>query len=360
MKKEQKFSTRFADLQPRHSAEEKAAMKASVAVYGVLNPVLFDEEGNLLDGRYRLELDPNAPRKVIKGLGSDAEKRAFVFQCSHARRNLTPDQKQELSTKQRKVAEDLRKQDPKTFTLKVIAEKLGVATSTVSRWLDNPTGTNLHVQNGSGQKPDARPKVSPADRQKIAKRVAAGESKAKLGREYDISAQAIGKIAKAINKKASDKQSTADAEMANGEAQQIPMSQQRVEEASAVPIASAQHGELEQSAPTPFDDVIGEVQAMLERLASCDNLSAEINRLIPGTVDVGKNKKVTGWLTNHFVKVLKKLEGKAAAFIQQPAEDDLVQDDKADPVDEVDDDSLDDEDDADTGRPSLPVRGKVG
>ena len=115
-----KLKTPFADLLPPLSADEFAALKASDAA-GIRerDPALFDEEGNLLDGRHRLKIDPKWPRKVVKGLKTDAEKMAFVFQVNFSRRNLTPDQKQELSTKQRKVAQDLRKQDPKRFTQKV-------------------------------------------------------------------------------------------------------------------------------------------------------------------------------------------------------------------------------------------------
>jgi ParB-like chromosome segregation protein Spo0J len=84
--------TPFEDLLPPLSREEYEALRASIRANDVLNPVIFDEDDNVLDGHNRLEIDPDAPRRVISGL-SLAEKRAFVFSANMGRRNLSPAQK---------------------------------------------------------------------------------------------------------------------------------------------------------------------------------------------------------------------------------------------------------------------------
>jgi hypothetical protein len=72
--KSPKLRTPFQDILPPLSAEEFDALKASIGKRGVLNSVLVDEAGNVLDGHHRLKIEPDAPRKVIRGLTVYAEK----------------------------------------------------------------------------------------------------------------------------------------------------------------------------------------------------------------------------------------------------------------------------------------------
>ncbi len=92
---------------PPLSTDEFAALKASCKD-GIRDPVLVDDDDNVLDGQHRLKIDPNAPRKVVPGLTTDAEKKAFIYQINKARRSLTPQQKQELAAEQSEVAVALR------------------------------------------------------------------------------------------------------------------------------------------------------------------------------------------------------------------------------------------------------------
>ncbi len=140
--------TKFKDVLPRPSPEEFAALKASdEAGIRERDPILTDEDGAILDGFARYSIDENWPRKIVKGLKTDAEKIAFIFQVNFSRRNLTPAQKRQIAIKMRDVARNLRKQDKKKFTNKVVAGMLGVAESSVARWFK--TGTNLQVQDSS-------------------------------------------------------------------------------------------------------------------------------------------------------------------------------------------------------------------
>ena len=200
----QKLKKRFANILPPLSGDEFAALKASCK-RGIRDPILVDEDGNVLDGHHRLQIDPNAPRKVVKGLRSDAEKKAFIFQLNFARRNLTPAQKRQLALKMRDVARALRKQDHKKYTLEVVAGMLGVNSSTVSRWLKPVVGTNLHMQNSSHSRQDARNKLTASQRHEIEELVEAGEPQAEIAKQYSVSRKTVSKTArKAPPKRASD------------------------------------------------------------------------------------------------------------------------------------------------------------
>lgn len=136
--------------------------------------MFVDENDNVLDGHHRLKIDPDAPRKVIRGL-SPGEKEAFVFRTNHARRNLSGDQKRELHAKMKLTAAKLRAEDAKKWTQAKVAEALGVAQQTVSDWF--PTvRSNTGAGKASKPKPDARTKVTPEGKQKAYERVVAGET----------------------------------------------------------------------------------------------------------------------------------------------------------------------------------------
>ena len=338
------IKTPFAKLLPPLSDDEFAALKASIKVHGVLDPILEDEDGNILDGRHRLKIDPNAPRKVVKGLGSDAEKKAFVFQTNNARRNLSPGQKKKLIATQREVALALRDQDPKKFTEKVVAGMMGVDQSTISRRLSR-SGNNMHVHNASTPRQDARSKVPETVRSTVPDRVKKGESKKEIAKELGVTQRTVSNIVKSKSQKASGKKSAAVPNAVSGEAQQLPNTQSSAEESSAVPAAALPGHEEEPSPTTPFDEAIAEVQAMLENLKPCNELTRKIATLVPGAIDVENNVNSATNLTQRFAKALKKLEAKAAEFREQPTDDEAI--------------PAKDEDETDTGRPSLRIAGKV-
>lgn len=188
----------FDDLLPPLSTEEFEALRADIKENGVLHPVFVDEDGNVLDGRHRLKIDPDAKRKVIRGL-TDAEKQAFVFRCNFVRRNLSPAQKDEARRKMRDVAKSLREEDAKKWTQAKVATALGIERSTVSRWFDT---TSVKSHNGSKPQPDARVKVNPAKRPEIAAAVKSGKPQAQVAADLGVSQQAVSKIVREETKKA--------------------------------------------------------------------------------------------------------------------------------------------------------------
>lgn len=80
-------------LLPPLSAEDYAALKASIAREGVLIPVEVDETGNIIDGHHRVKICQELgisdwPVVVREGLDR-SQKRAIARQLNIARRHLT-------------------------------------------------------------------------------------------------------------------------------------------------------------------------------------------------------------------------------------------------------------------------------
>ena len=114
-------------VMPDLAADDFAALKADIAARGVLVPVEYDEDGNVLDGHHRVracqELGINDwPRFVRKGLSED-EKRLHARQLNLARRHLNQAQKREL------IAAQLK--DTPAQSNRQIAGGLGVSDNTV-------------------------------------------------------------------------------------------------------------------------------------------------------------------------------------------------------------------------------------
>ena len=76
----------------RATDAEYQAIKSSIATFGVVQPVIVDEMGNLIAGRLRkracTELGVNCPTEVIAGLTRD-EKDQLSFELDFCRRHLS-------------------------------------------------------------------------------------------------------------------------------------------------------------------------------------------------------------------------------------------------------------------------------
>jgi ParB-like chromosome segregation protein Spo0J len=122
-------ATHAYQVMPPHTPEQYAALKADIAAHGVQEPIDVDEEGEIVDGftRARIcqEFGIECPKRVVRGLRTEAEKRDYAWRMNLLRRQLTREQK-------RKLAKQLRVEG-KTETR--IAEWLGVSQATVSQWL---------------------------------------------------------------------------------------------------------------------------------------------------------------------------------------------------------------------------------
>lgn len=130
---------------PPLAPDERAALRESITTFGILQPVVVDEEGNVLDGHHRAEiateLGIDYPRIVLPGL-SEEQKIEQALVLNLARRHLAADQKQAL------VA-DLRSRG---LSIRWISERTGIPKSTVSRLSSGvPDGTPRYVSGRDGK-----------------------------------------------------------------------------------------------------------------------------------------------------------------------------------------------------------------
>jgi len=108
-------------LLPPLSEEEYNALKEDIAKRGVLVPVEYDEDGNILDGHHRVKICEelgikNWPSIVRIGM-SEEEKTEHVLALNLDRRHLTREQRRELVAKLREQGWSLRR----------IGEKVGIS-----------------------------------------------------------------------------------------------------------------------------------------------------------------------------------------------------------------------------------------
>ena len=189
-----KLKIPFADLLPPLSTEEFDALKKDIEANGVRDKIIRSEDGEILDGHHRYKIKKSAPTHTIKGSGkwSDEQKQAYVIATGFKRRNLSPDQKRELTTKQKKLCKALREQDAKQWTQQRLASMSGVSRQAVAKWFDgnNATGCNA-------SKPDARVKLNQDAKDDVAVRVDAGESQEQVAADFGVTTRTVRTAVKA-------------------------------------------------------------------------------------------------------------------------------------------------------------------
>jgi len=115
-------------VMPDMAQEEYDVLKEDIAERGVMVPIEFDEQGNVLDGHHRLkicvELGIEDYPKIIRTGMSEPEKWTHARKLNMARRHLTREQRRELVQAQIKDTPELSDRQ--------IANMLGVSNSTVS------------------------------------------------------------------------------------------------------------------------------------------------------------------------------------------------------------------------------------
>jgi N6-adenosine-specific RNA methylase IME4/ParB-like chromosome segregation protein Spo0J len=91
---------------PALSASEYDELKSDIKARGVMVPIEYDDEGNVIDGHHRLQICEELgisvwPRMIRKGW-TDEEKRAHAIALNIARRHLTKQQREKLWVEMRK------------------------------------------------------------------------------------------------------------------------------------------------------------------------------------------------------------------------------------------------------------------
>lgn len=124
-------------LMPEMTPAQYQELKEDIKQRGVLIPIEFDQEGNILDGHHRhkaftelIEEGADLPLydKIVRRFGSEEEKVAYVVSLNVKRRHLTSEQRQELVVRLRKEF---------GYTLAKIAQVLGISIATASRDIDS-------------------------------------------------------------------------------------------------------------------------------------------------------------------------------------------------------------------------------
>ena len=114
-------------VMPDMAQDEYNALKEDIAERGVMVPIEFDEDGNVLDGHRRLkicaELGIDDYPKIVRSGMSEAEKWTHARKLNMARRHLTREQRREMIRGQIKDTPELSDRH--------IAKMLGVSNSTV-------------------------------------------------------------------------------------------------------------------------------------------------------------------------------------------------------------------------------------
>lgn len=188
------LATPYKDVLPPLRTEEREALRISIETEGVRNACLATEDGRLLDGHNRLDIDPKAPVAKIPGSAewSDAECKAFIYRCNRERRNLSPTQRKELEKREKETAKQLREVHP----VSVVAQLLGVSRQLVSYWLGNDAKicdiSNL---------PNSVVKVPPQERETIYFRCERdGEDDRQVAADYGISDRQVRNIVSRVRK----------------------------------------------------------------------------------------------------------------------------------------------------------------
>ena len=196
------------ELLPPLTTDEQDALRKIIAAEGVRDPITVDEGGNILDGhhRHRFDKKKTAKRRVVRGL-SEAGKKAYVFQCNFARRNLTAAQSDECLAAMEEVAEALNEEKQ---TQVQIATALGVNHGTVSGWLSPIVRAHNRRKKKKKTKHDGRVKLTADQKRQIISDAKKGVAVKQIAADMGVGVNRIYTILKAA-KDLEDEQAARDA-----------------------------------------------------------------------------------------------------------------------------------------------------
>jgi hypothetical protein len=116
-------------VMPPLDDEQRHALRQSIQANGVLEPIVVDEDGNILDGHHRAEiaeaLEVDCPTRVLAGL-DEAGKLRYAITTNAVRRQLAPAQVSSMVAHLR----------TKGMSIRQIATATGLPKSSVARQVD--------------------------------------------------------------------------------------------------------------------------------------------------------------------------------------------------------------------------------
>lgn len=203
MKSDAPLKTTYADILPPLSTEELEKLEASIKAEGVRVPILVDEDGEIIDGKHRYQINPLAPRQLISGLKTAPQKKAAAIRFNVDRRHLSAEQKDELQKKQRDIAVELRKEmddvGAPLWSQEQIGMMLGFSRESVKKWLSEGsggTGTKASQKGKESRNRAARTKIWPEDAEKILKLARRGVPRGQIAADFGVTERRINQIVK--------------------------------------------------------------------------------------------------------------------------------------------------------------------
>lgn len=146
-------------IMPDMTDEQYQELKEDMRHKGMIQPLVFDQHDNLIDGHHRQRaffelieegVDLDMYEKVVINFNSELDKLAYVLSLNMKRRHLTVEQRQELTRKLRLP--------PHALTITQIAQIMNVSVATVSRDLgealseeDKQTLANMSTTGADGK-----------------------------------------------------------------------------------------------------------------------------------------------------------------------------------------------------------------
>jgi ParB-like chromosome segregation protein Spo0J len=120
---------------PSLQLDEYEALRESIRKYGVIQPVITDEDGNIIDGYHRVKICQDLgiayPTRIMEGL-TEEEKENLAVSLNIKRRHLTKEQKKTLAIELRELG----------WTQERIAGVMEVTQKTISNWFSNFSNPN--------------------------------------------------------------------------------------------------------------------------------------------------------------------------------------------------------------------------
>jgi hypothetical protein len=132
-------------LLPPLTGDERESLRQSIETFGVLQPVVIDEDGRIIDGHHRAELAAElgrpCPTTTVAGL-SEEQKLETALVLNLGRRHLSAEQKRDLVVGLRQ----------RGLSVRWISEHTGIPKSTVGRQIAGvPSGTPERIQGRDGK-----------------------------------------------------------------------------------------------------------------------------------------------------------------------------------------------------------------
>lgn len=141
-------------LLPPLTVEQRDLLRQSIKENGVLEPVVFDEDGEILDGHHRVEIAEELgieyPRRVIDDLDRPG-KHMYALTVNVARRQLDQSARGSLVAQMR----------IRGMSIRTIAQALGVSRETVRRDLAGDTSVSPETVTGADGKSYAASRPTP-------------------------------------------------------------------------------------------------------------------------------------------------------------------------------------------------------